>query len=81
MVSRIDAREATVRADSNLIDPQDRSGTTLYGKLCPQLRRLQQPQHYSGRFQPAITRTTTADANLGAPAPGTIVTSFVEDDF
>ena len=78
VVSRIDAREATVRADSNLIDPQDRSGTTLYGNFVHNFDDFSNLSIILEDFN-RDTRTTTADANLGAPAPGTIVTSFVED--
>ena len=78
VVSRIDAREAIVRADSSLIDPQDRSGTTLYGNFVHNFDDFSNLSIILEDFN-RDTRTTTAEANLGSPAPGTVTTSFVED--
>lgn len=78
VVSRLDAREATVRADPSLIDPQDRSGTTVYGNFVHNIDDFSNLSIILEDFN-RDTRTTTAEANLGSPAMGTTTTSFVED--
>ena len=76
--SRLDAREASVRADRSLIDPQDRSGTTLYGNFVNHFDDFNQLSLILEDFN-RDTRTTTAEANLGSPAMGATTTRFVED--
>ncbi|MGF1570208.1 MAG: TonB-dependent hemoglobin/transferrin/lactoferrin family receptor [Nodosilinea sp.] len=71
--SRRDGREASVRADPTLINPQDRTGNTFFGNLVYVLNDTSRLSLIAEDFS-RDTRTTTAPANLDD-----ITTSFVED--